>query len=248
MTEAGRDEVGAVGEAMGSSSGTLIMRRGFFLMGMAFLVTMTSCATRYDRDHKMIVSARDQKMVVLKKGKKIREYNISTSKFGLGDQKGSYRTPLGRMQVASKHGGGSAKGTVFKARKPTGEVVKVNSPGRDPIVTRILWLRGLEAKTKNAHPRCIYIHGTPEERTIGTPASYGCIRMRSKDVIDLYRIVGVGAIVEVVPWPIKYSVAIERGEMRHPDDVLETEDLLRPVSGEGRMASSPSRVEAAPGS
>ncbi|MEM7144583.1 MAG: L,D-transpeptidase [Verrucomicrobiota bacterium] len=224
-------------------------RRGYLWCGLAAVVTMTSCATGYDRDHKMIVSARDQKMVVLKKGKKIREYQISTSKFGLGDKKGSYRTPLGKMQVASKHGGGAAKGTVFKARKPTGEVVKVNSPGRDPIVTRILWLRGLESKTKNAHPRCIYIHGTPEERTIGTPASYGCIRMRSKDVIDLYRIVGVGAVVEVVPWPLKYSVAMERGEMLHPDDVVpETDDLLQPVRGEGRMAGSPMRGGAVPGS
>jgi lipoprotein-anchoring transpeptidase ErfK/SrfK len=206
-------------------------------MGLAVMATMTSCATRYDRDHKMIVSARDQKMVVLKKGKKIREYPISTSKFGLGDKKGSYRTPMGKMQVASKHGDGAAKGTVFKARRPTGEVVKPNSPGRDPIVTRILWLRGMESSTRNAQPRCIYIHGTPEERTIGTPASYGCIRMRSKDVVDLFRIVGVGAEVQVVPWPISQSVAIERREIKGAQEPA-SEDLLGPVAPEGTVATS----------
>ena len=217
------------------------------MMGLAGMVTMTSCATRFDRDHKMIVSARDQKMVVLKKGKKIREYSISTSKFGLGDGKGSYRTPLGKMQVASKHGDGAPKGAVFKARQRTGEVVKPNSPGRDPIVTRILWLRGMEGRTQNAHPRCIYIHGTSEERTIGTPASYGCIRMRSKDVVDLYKIVGVGAEVEVVPWPLSRSVAMEKDAAKRGYEPA-TEDLLGPVRGDGQMASSSRGGGGGPGS
>jgi lipoprotein-anchoring transpeptidase ErfK/SrfK len=209
------------------------------LIGLAAMATMTSCATRFDSDHKMIVSARDQKMVVLKHGKKIREYPVSTSKFGLGDKKGSYRTPMGKMQVASKFGDGAAKGTVFKARQPTGEVVKPNSPGRDPIVTRILWLRGMEGRTQNAQPRCIYIHGTPEERTIGTPASYGCIRMRSKDVVDLFRIVGVGAEIEVVPWPISQSVAMEKSASVQGAEVA-AQDLLGPVPSEGSMAASSS--------
>ena len=82
--------------------------------------------------------------------------------------------------------------------------VLANSPGRDPIVTRILWLRGRESQ--NAFARDIYIHGTPEERLIGTPASYGCVRMRSTDVVQLYNIVGVGAAVTIVDAPLVSAV------------------------------------------
>ena len=84
--------------------------------------------------------------------------------------------------------------------------VLANSPGRDPIVTRILWLRGRESQNANAFARDIYIHGTPEERLIGTPASYGCVRMRSTDVVQLYNIVGVGAAVTIVDAPLVSAV------------------------------------------
>ena len=75
--------------------------------------------------------------------------------------------------------------------------MRPNSPGRDPIVSRILWLRGRDRGNRNAYSRTIYIHGTAEEHTIGRPVSYGCVRMRSRDVIDLYSTVGVGARVEI---------------------------------------------------
>ncbi|MGY8691017.1 MAG: L,D-transpeptidase family protein, partial [Verrucomicrobiales bacterium] len=143
------------------------------------------------------VSVKDQKLAVYKKGKRIATYPVSTSKFGIGDHPGSNRTPIGDMEVARKIGGGQPQGMVFKGRRPTGEVLRPNAPGRDPIVTRILWLRGKEAKTRNAYGRYIYIHGTPEESKIGKPASYGCIRMRSRDVALLYNQVGVGAKVKV---------------------------------------------------
>ena len=77
-------------------------------------------------------------------------------------------------------------GAVIKNRVPTGEVVTANAPGRDPIVARVIWLRGMEGQNRGARDRCIYIHGTPEERRIGKPASFGCVRMRSRDVIALY--------------------------------------------------------------
>jgi lipoprotein-anchoring transpeptidase ErfK/SrfK len=125
-------------------------------------------------------------------------YPVSTSKFGLGDWPGSYRTPLGRLEIAKKIGDQAPSGAVFKDRRRTGEIVAPDSPGRDPIVTRILWLRGREAQNGNAFDRNIYIHGTPEERNIGLPASYGCIRMRSSDIINLYEIVGWGAEVTIV--------------------------------------------------
>jgi lipoprotein-anchoring transpeptidase ErfK/SrfK len=160
---------------------------------------LSSCGTaQKDHRNKVVVSVRDQKMLLLRDGRTVKSYRVSTSKFGIGDKPGSNCTPLGRMEVASKIGGGYPAGTVFKSRRPTGEVLKPNSPGRDPIVSRILWLRGTEKYNSNAFKRCIYIHGTPEEWRVGTPASYGCIRMKSKDVIDLYNYVGRGAEVYVV--------------------------------------------------
>jgi lipoprotein-anchoring transpeptidase ErfK/SrfK len=106
---------------------------------------------------------------------------------------------LGRLQIAKKIGAGAPVGAVFKNRKPTGEVLVPDAPGRDPIVTRILWLKGLEPQNADAYHRYIYIHGTPEERNIGKPASFGCIRMRSADIVRLFATVGVGAKVEIVP-------------------------------------------------
>jgi hypothetical protein len=133
-------------------------------------------------------------------------YPVSTSKFGLGDSLRSSRTPLGQLEVAKKIGDNAPLGAVFKDRIRTGEIVAPNSPGRDPIVTRILWLRGREAQNANAYGRYIYIHGTAEERLIGTPASYGCIRMRSVDVAQLYNIVGIGAAVTIVDLPLISAV------------------------------------------
>ena len=159
----------------------------------------SSCgSTQKDHHNKVVVSVRDQKMLLLRDGRTVRSYRVSTSKFGIGDKPGSNCTPLGRMEVAGKIGDGFPSGTVFKGRRPTGEILKPNAPGRDPIVSRILWLRGTEAYNSNAFRRCIYIHGTPEEWRLGTPASYGCIRMASKDVIDLYNYVGRGAEVFIV--------------------------------------------------
>ncbi|MGB8168826.1 MAG: L,D-transpeptidase [Chthoniobacteraceae bacterium] len=159
-----------------------------------------SCASR-DRDTLVRVSVPNQKLIVFQHGVEVAMYDCSTSKYGVGDAPGSYRTPLGRMIVAQKIGGGLPSGMKLKSRRPTGEIVKPNSPGRDPIVSRILWLRGTERQNAHAFNRAIYIHGTAEESTIGTPASYGCIRMRSRDVIKLYAMVGVGATVEVTPHP-----------------------------------------------
>ena len=165
-------------------------------------LSMSSCAVqtsaKRDSFNVMEVSVPMQKMALYRHGELVKTYPVSTSKFGLGDEKGSYRTPLGKMEVAEKVGSGKPAGAVFKSRQWTGEVVKPNSPGRDPIVSRILWLKGLEPKNANAFARCIYIHGTAAERDIGKPASYGCVRMKSKDVIDLHDRVGEGSKVFVV--------------------------------------------------
>ena len=158
---------------------------------------LSSCGGGKDTRNRMYVSVRDQRMLLVRDDEPVKVYTISTSKFGLGSQSGSNRTPLGRMEVARKIGGGHPKGMVFKSRRPTGEVLKPNAPGRDPIVSRILWLNGKDRHNRNTFGRCIYIHGTPEEWRLGTPASYGCIRMGMKDVIDLYNRVGVGAEVRI---------------------------------------------------
>ena len=89
-------------------------------------------------------------------------------------------------------------GAVIKHRSATGEVLDVNAPGRDPIVTRILWLEGLEEQNRNAKERGIYIHGTPEEKKIGEPMSWGCIRMRSRDVVELFDEIPLGATVRII--------------------------------------------------
>lgn len=167
----------------------------------ALIALLASCGSMplvKDDRNKMIVSVKDQRMLLVRDGEPVKTYRISTSKFGLGDQPGSNRTPLGRMEVARKIGGNQLQGAVFKSRRPTGEVLKPDAPGRDPIVSRILWLRGTESRNKNAFPRYIYIHGTPERRNLGKPVSFGCVRMCCRDVIDLYNRVGYGAEVHVI--------------------------------------------------
>jgi L,D-transpeptidase-like protein len=170
------------------------------LVGLAG--SLTSCATHKDVQHRVVISVKDQKLAVLDRETLVAIYPVSTSKYGIGDWPRSYRTPLGELEVAQKIGDGLPPGTVFKDRRRTGEIVGVNAPGRDPIVTRIIWLRGLESQNANAFRRDIYIHGTPEERNIGLPVSYGCVRMRSEDVIKLYDVVGTGAHVTIVDQPL----------------------------------------------
>jgi lipoprotein-anchoring transpeptidase ErfK/SrfK len=165
------------------------------IVSIAFTLFFAACAK--DRIHTMVVSIPEQKMALYRKGKLIQTYDVSTSKFCISSRSGSNGTPLGLHEVAKKVGGGQPSGMKFKSRRPTGEIVPVNAPGRDPIVTRILWLKGLESSNRNSYSRTIYIHGTPEEWRIGTPASYGCVRMRSRDVIRLYNTVGVGAKVDI---------------------------------------------------
>jgi lipoprotein-anchoring transpeptidase ErfK/SrfK len=184
---------------------TLRSVKAVYLLVLLIPLLLASCAAP-DTQHQIVVSTREQKLALLDRGNVVAIYPVSTSKFGLGDWRGSRFTPLGKMQIAQKIGDNAPSGAVFKDRRRTGEIVAPNSPGRDPIVTRILWLRGLEAQNANAFTRDIYIHGTPEERRIGTPASYGCIRMRSIDIIYLYNVVGPGAAVTIVNTPLAAAV------------------------------------------
>lgn len=165
---------------------------------LAFSILLPSCSGIYGRGNSVVISVKDQQMLLLQDGVPVKKYPVSTSKFGLGSEPGSMKTPLGKMKVAKKIGEGAPEGAVFKSRKLTGEILKPNSPGRDPIVTRILWLHGQEKQNRNTFARYIYIHGTPEERYIGYPVSYGCIRMKSSDVKDLYQHIAEGSEVTII--------------------------------------------------
>ena len=171
------------------------------LRSLSLFVTLLLAVplVRADSASRVIISVRDQKLMLLDNGTKLATYPVSTSKFGVGDDWGHMTTPLGFLQVAEKIGDHAPVGAVFHNRRFTGEVLKPNTPGRDPVITRIIWLRGLQSSNAHAFRRCIYIHGTPQETLIGRPASYGCIRMRSRDIADLYTQVPLGAIVEIVP-------------------------------------------------
>jgi hypothetical protein len=158
-------------------------------------VTLSQCTSVKKAD--VVVSVKDQKLGLYSQGELKKTYKISTSKFGVGDKPGSNRTPLGQHEVVAKIGQGLPAGAVLKSRRWNGEVLKPDAPGRDPIVSRILWLKGTERSNRNAYGRFIYIHGTPEERNLGRPASYGCVRMGLKDVVNVFNSVNVGAKVYI---------------------------------------------------
>jgi hypothetical protein len=175
--------------------------------GCIVLIFLAGCAQQ-DTKHRIVISIPEQRMLVLEEGRPIAQYQVSTSKFCLSDRPGSRGTPLGELEIARKIGGNAPAGAVFKDQRQTGEILRPDTPGRDPIVSRILWLKGTESCNRNAFSRYIYIHGTAEERRIGTPASFGCIRMRSADVIQLYDIVGVGTRVEITQETIGQATGI----------------------------------------
>ena len=129
-------------------------------------------------------------------GQLLRRYACSTSKFGLGSEPGSNRTPTGLFRIAEKHGHKAPAGMIFKSRKATGQVGGA-SDGTDSVQTRILWLDGLAAENANTKERYIYIHGTNAEHLIGTPASLGCVRLANQDVIDLFDAVPEGTEVVI---------------------------------------------------
>ena len=131
-------------------------------------------------------------------GATVRRYAISTSRFGIGSEPGSYKTPAGRFRIAEKFGDGAPPGEIFVSRVATGKFGQEGDE-KDHVQTRIFWLDGLEPENANTHDRYIYIHGTNSESRLGTPASDGCIRMNNLDAIDLYDRVPVETAVEIQP-------------------------------------------------
>ncbi|MEY2560692.1 MAG: hypothetical protein QOG51_1107 [Verrucomicrobiota bacterium] len=142
------------------------------------------------------ISVAAQELTLKAGRKKLAAYPISTSSFGLGSEEGSMKTPTGRFRIAEKIGQGMPVGTVFKSRRPV-KATKKLLRDEDLIMTRILWLEGVEVANANTHDRFIYIHGTNHEERIGEPASHGCIRMRNADVAALFEQVRIGTPVVI---------------------------------------------------
>ncbi|GAH92165.1 unnamed protein product [marine sediment metagenome] len=133
-------------------------------------------------------------------------YPVSTSKYGVGNEKNSMKTPLGTHFIAEKIGDGAKIGTIFELCENTGEIAEIYTDAKDikedVITTRILWLKGIvpgvnEGEGVDSYNRHIYIHGSPEEGLIGTPASNGCIRMKNKDIIELFDSISEGTLVGI---------------------------------------------------
>src|SRR5919108_2120851 len=143
---------------------------------------MQSARTKID------ISIRDQRLTLTRGGEMVHSYPVSTSRFGIGTEEGSMKTPLGNFRIAKKIGHGAAPGTIFKARVPLGPDDPLPET-EDFVTSRILWLDGLDEDNANTRDRFIYIHGTKHEDKIGTPASHGCIRMRNADVVELFELV-----------------------------------------------------------
>lgn len=145
---------------------------------------------------RLLVDTKEQTLRVLGAGGLLATYPVSTSKFGLGFQEGSFRTPTGRFQIAEKIGEKAPPWMIFKSRLPTGFLA---GPGgeEDLVLTRILWLEGLDPENANTRDRYIYIHGTNQEELIGTPASHGCVRLRNDHMIELFNHVSEGTPLEI---------------------------------------------------
>ena len=152
------------------------------------------------------ISIPEQNLALLETGREIRRYVVSTSRNGAGERQGSFCTPRGEHIVRAKIGAGQPWNTVFVRRRPTGEIwtseLAERFPGRDWILTRILWLSGCEPGRNrlgevDTMRRYIYIHGSPENVEMGKPGSIGCIRMRNSDIVELFGLVPPGTEVGI---------------------------------------------------
>jgi hypothetical protein len=152
------------------------------------------------------VSVPRQRLVGIQDGRVLFEYRCSTAAAGAGNRLGSRQTPLGWHLIDERFGDGLPVGAVFKERRYTGRVYDPANPTHDDLVlTRIMWLRGLEPGVNlgsgiDSHDRFIYIHGTPEEDKLGTPASMGCVRLSNQHVADLYDQAPTGTLVLITDW------------------------------------------------
>ncbi len=155
----------------------------------------------------IVVNVSNQTLTAMANTGESIEYSVSTAKNGVGQEFGSECTPLGIHRIRAKIGAESSINTAFIGRRPSGEIyseeIAQQEPKRDWILTRILWLCGNEVghnrlRSVDTMRRFIYIHGAPDTHAMGTPSSHGCIKMRNKDVIELFDRVAVGTNVNIV--------------------------------------------------
>lgn len=156
----------------------------------------------------IVISLREQTLRLRQDGVDRMAFEVSTAARGAGCTSGSYCTPIGLHRIRLKIGAGCESGTVFVGRRRTGEVLTPDLherfPGRDWILTRILWLEGLQRGVNRGGDvdtlrRFVYIHGTADEAAIGQPASHGCVRMRNRDIVQLFDAVAGGTCVDLQP-------------------------------------------------
>jgi lipoprotein-anchoring transpeptidase ErfK/SrfK len=156
---------------------------------------------------RIVIDPSKQELTLFEDDRVLRRYPVSTAKNGLGEKNGSFRTPRGRHIVRAKIGAGQPENTVFVRRRPTGETwsreLHEKFPGRDWMLTRLLWLSGKEpGKNRlgdvDTMRRYIYIHGSPETAQMGKPGSIGCIRMRNRDIVELFELVPPYTPVEIL--------------------------------------------------
>jgi lipoprotein-anchoring transpeptidase ErfK/SrfK len=147
---------------------------------------------------KIHVSVREQRLTLKSGRTTLGTYSVSTSQFGLGTEEGSMKTPTGRFRISEKIGEGMPLGTVFKSRRRVKATKKLLRDA-DLVMTRILWLDGLDPGNANTHERFIYIHGTNHEENLGKPASHGCVRMKNTDLLELFDLVDVDTPVTIKP-------------------------------------------------
>ena len=153
---------------------------------------------------RLVIDIKQQIARLLDGDVELGSYPISSSANGTGFELGSNKTPLGKFKIHKKIGAGLAKGTVFKGRRPTGEVADESAGNSlwqtqdDLILSRILWLEGAEPSNANTLERYIYLHGTNHQLRLGQPASHGCIRLSNDHVIELFELVDEGLEVEIL--------------------------------------------------
>ena len=155
----------------------------------------------------IVIDVPSQTLTLLdEQGRQTRRYSVSTSKNGVDERNGSLCTPRGRHVVRARIGAGQPENAVFVRRRPTGEVwtpeLNAKYPGRDWILTRILWLSGCEPGRNrlgevDTMRRYIYIHGSPDTAQMGRPGSIGCVRMRNRDIVELFDLVSPYAAVDI---------------------------------------------------
>ena len=147
--------------------------------------------------YKIRIDIKEQTLQLLHDQRIVHQFAVSTSRFGVGQDSGSFQTPLGLFRIYQKIGDDQPLNTVFRGRVPLASPSDWES-GSDLITSRILWLDGIEPHNQNTRGRFIYIHGTNEEHLIGQPASHGCVRMRNTDVARLFDLVEAGTEVEIL--------------------------------------------------